>query len=200
MAPAAGGSHLDWRELRHWRIHSRDINPLRKGAMKNKIASPPCGLKALIPAALLALSVSGAQAALSFADSATDAGSSYGSTESIFGAALTASLNGASNTFFLEDLAPRPELVEYQTDGLRLYQRIDRTGPASDGKHQRIDAHFWLVRGGRYASTRPGRTQRTIQCVHVFVRQSVPWRIDKQCSDADRVRQPVRVTQWVYGT
>lgn len=74
--------------------------------MKNKIASPPCGLKALIPAALLALSVSGAQAALSFADSATDAGSSYGSTESIFGAALTASLNGASNTFFLEDLAP----------------------------------------------------------------------------------------------
>lgn len=96
--------------------------------MKNKIASPPwsaCGVKALIPAALLALSVSGAQAAITFADGTNDAGSSYGSTESISGFG-TLFINGLSNDFLLEAVDPG---LKWSNFKLTVYDVTTETGP-----------------------------------------------------------------------
>jgi hypothetical protein len=120
--------------------------------MKNKIASPPwsaCGVKALIPAALLALSFSAAQAAISFADSATDAGSSYGSAESISGLGFLF-INGTSNDFLLEAVDPG---LKWSNFKLTVYDVTTETAAQSPAATANINGV--AATSSTFASTGP---------------------------------------------
>ena len=98
---------FDRRELcPQWHC-SLGINPLRDRFMKLKVASPPrssCGMKTFVCTALMALALPSAQAAL-FVTNPNNAGSTYGSVDSIVGIGA-AFINGNSNTFNLETLNP----------------------------------------------------------------------------------------------